>query len=85
MIFSKDDNTIYNQPDDVFEAFTDILEATGSGIFKNIQFDYLDGVLEYDSTAGHCVKYFNMEQGTPELVSDIMQWLFSMLDAAANL
>lgn len=85
MIFNKFDNVIYQQPDEVFEAFTDILEATGSSFFKNIQFDFLEGALEYDSDAGHCVKYFNMEQGTPELVADVMQWLFSMLDAAANL
>ena len=76
---------IYEQPEHVFEAFMDIYERLDSKLFKNITFDRAEGVLEYDSIRGHIVKTFDLTQGTPEVVADVMQWLFSMLDGAANL
>ena len=85
MIFDMNDNSMYKDPADVYEAFTSILATIGSSFFRNISFDSVEGVLEYDTDSGHCVKPFDLTQGTPEIVADVMQWLFSMLDAAANL
>lgn len=72
------------------EAFGDILEATGSKLFDNIELDIRDGEqfkLEYDVTitGTHITKLFNMDQGLPEIKSDIMAFLFSMLDGAVNI
>ena len=86
MITFKMHDTIYQQPDEVVEAFRDILEATNNTFFQNITYDDLEGILEYDNNLGeHFVKPFDLTQGTPEIVADLLQWLFSMLDAAANL
>ena len=86
MIKFKIHDTIYQQPDEVVEAFRDILEAVNSNFFQNIMYDDLEGVLEYDNIYGeHFIKPFDMTQGTPEITADVLQWLFSMLDAAANL
>lgn len=76
--------------DHMMEAFTDILEATGSKVFDNIELDIRDGEqfkLDYDVTltGTHITKLFDMEQGLPEIKTDIMAFLFSMLDGAVNL
>lgn len=73
----------------MLEAFTDILSATGSDLFQDIQLVEQDNglVLKYlvTPTGNEIIKEFNTDQGTPELKADIMEHLFSMLDAAANL
>lgn len=76
--------------DHMMEAFADILEATGSKVFDNIELDIRDGEqfkLDYDVTltGTHITKLFDMEQGLPEIKTDIMAFLFSMLDGAVNL
>ena len=76
---------IYNNPIHVFEAFSDILEITGNGIFDNICFFPDEGYLTYEAYGKPIKKFFDMTQGTPELVADLMDWLFSMLDAVANM
>ena len=76
---------IYSDPITLFAAFSDILEVTGNGIFKNICFFPDEGYLTYEAYGKPIKKVFNMQQGTPELASDLMDWLFSMLDAVANM
>ena len=76
---------IYTQPEHVFEAFEDIIERMDNVVFENIVFDSTDGILKYDTVYGkHVEKAFDMTQGAPEITADVMQWLFSMLDATAN-
>ena len=77
----------YTDPVGVMEAFKDIYEAIGNPIFKNIVFDLDEGFIEYDATlSGKRIrKLFDMDQGTPELIADIMDWILGMLDAAANM
>lgn len=84
-LYTKD--IIYTDPVGVFEAFTDILEAMHTGLFTEITFDADRGILEYylPMIDKHVTKIFDTEQAPPELAADVMQWLFSMLDGAANL
>lgn len=80
----KGSDLIYNKPGHVYEAFTDILERTGTGCFENITFDEQEGVLQYDVYGKHITRIFDYDQGTPEVVTDMLQWFFSMLDGIAN-
>ena len=84
-VFNPTEERIYEDPGYVYEAFTDILQATGNGLFENIQFDTCEGVLTYEAYGKPIKKIFNMKQGIPELTYEVMDWMFSMLDAAANL
>ena len=78
---------IYADPIHVFEAFSDIAERIDSKLLDNITYDVEEGVLEYDQTLTnkHIRVTFDMTQGTPEIVTDLMQWLFSLLDSMANI
>lgn len=78
--------TIYNSPEHVFEAFSDIQEALHNKIFENIVFNADEGVLEYDSTltGEHLRVVFDYTQATPEITADVLQWMFSMLDTIVN-
>ena len=71
----------------MLEAFKDILEATGADLFQDIELIEFnkDIALKYKVYSNEIVKQFDTNQGTPELKADIMEHLFSMLDAAANL
>ena len=73
----------------MFEAFEDILEATGSGLFKDIELIESNNTIaiRYYVTLNdkQVTKEFNADQGGPELKADIMEYLFSMLDGAANI
>lgn len=84
-VYTKD--IIYRDPVGVFEAFSDILETMKTGLFDNITYDADRAVLDYDLPMidKHITKIFDTEQAPPELAADLMQWLFSMLDGAANL
>lgn len=86
MVVFNEKELIYQDPTHVFEAFTDILEAIRSDLFSNVSFDEAEGSLTYYVYGETKVqKLFDMTQGTPEVVADMLQWLFSMLDGAANL
>ena len=85
-----------NQPDysigHMLDAFDDIhrLVCRVSPFFENVSFGYTQEgqpALSYTVTASDCeiTKLFNADQGEPELKADIITYLFSMLDAAANL
>lgn len=84
-VFEATPERIYKDPGYVFEAFGDIIKTTGNDIFDKIVFYEDEGVLTYEAYGKPIKKIFNMDQGTPELTADIMDWLFSMLDAIANL
>lgn len=84
-VFKAENPIIYSTPGDVFEAFKDIIEAFGCKPFENITFDIENGRLEYDCYGKHIIKLFDMEQAEPEQATDVIQWLFSMLDTIANL
>ena len=84
----KDTNeVIYTDPLHVFEAFMDITERIGTGLFENIVYRDDDGVIEYDvpEIGKHIVKVFDTDQATPDLAMDVMQWVFSMIDSIVNL
>lgn len=82
-----------NKPDyslcHMMEAFTDILKATKSDVFDEIALETNDDQLylryKVNLTGVYITKLFNMDQGEPELKSDVMEYLFSMLDGAVNL
>lgn len=78
---------IYAEPIHVFEAFSDIAEKIDSKLLDNITFYADEGVLEYDQTLTnkHIRVTFDMTQGTSEIVNDLLQWLFSLLDSMANI
>ena len=82
--FDATTEQIYTIPEHVYEAFTDIKNCFKGCMFENIQFDAAEGVLEYDVFDKHIVKPFDMTQAAPEIAADMIQWLFSMLDAMAN-
>lgn len=75
--------------DHMMEAFSDILEAIGSKLFKDIELiqDRQGIAIRYYVTINdkQITKYFETDQGGPELKADIMEYLFSMLDGAANI
>ena len=83
--FDKTTEQIYTIPSHVFDAFEDIAKCFKECIFENITFDSDKGILEYDVFEKHIVKPFDMSQATPEIAADMVQWMFSMLDAMANL
>lgn len=77
--------TSYTSVADIFEAFRDILEKIGTGDFENIKMDAGEGVIEYDCYGKHIRRVFDLTMPPEELVADVLQWLFGMLDAIANL
>lgn len=83
-VILKGKDTIYENIGDVFEAFRDILEEIGTGDFENIKMDAGEGVIEYDCYGKHIRRVFDMTMNTKELVADVLQWVFSMLDSIAN-
>ena len=84
IILHDDNRAIYTAPGNVWEAFSDILEKIGAGPFENIHFDEYEGYIEYDCYDRHIKRIFNLNQGTPEIAADVLQWAFSMLDCIAN-
>lgn len=84
-VILKDNNSaIYTNPGNVWEAFNDILKITGTHPFENIRFDEYEGCIEYDCYDRHIKRIFDLNQATPEIAADVLQWAFSMLDCIAN-
>lgn len=90
-LFKKDDQPNYTI-EHLLEAFEDIHAAMcpRQPFFKNVSFGRTaDGELalryQVAMTGKDCIKLFNDDQGTPEIIADLTAWLFSMLDGAANL
>lgn len=84
IILPDEDKVIYTDVDTVLEIFEEVYSKLRNDLFTNIE--YNNGVLDYDTKYGtHITKIFDMDQGAPEVVSDVMQYLFSMLDASINL
>jgi len=75
--------------DHMMEAFDDILAAMSNKLFKDIELiqDNEGIAIRYYVTINdkQITKYFEADQGAPELKADIMEYLFSMLDGAANI
>lgn len=87
--FKARENEVNYSIDHMMEAFSDILEAIGSKLFKDVELiEDKNGIaLKYYVTINdkQITKYFETDQGGPELKADIMEYLFSMLDGAANI
>ena len=75
--------------DHMMEAFDDILAAMSNKLFKDIELiqDNEGIAIRYYVTINdkQITKYFETDQGEPELKADIMEYLFSMLDGVANI
>lgn len=89
MIIREDNNPDYSITH-MIEAFADIYQCMKSDLFDNLEYGHTaDGqpALWYDvvPTDTAICKVFNADQGAPELKADIITYLFSMLDSAANL
>ena len=80
------DNTpIYTDPLHIMEAFSDIASCFNHNIFEDIVYDDEQGTLSYTVYGKRITRVFDMTQATPEIAQDILQWVFSMLDAMANI
>jgi hypothetical protein len=87
--FKARENEVNYSIDHMMEAFNDILEAMNNKLFKDIELiqDNEGIAIRYYVTINdkQITKYFETDQGEPELKADIMEYLFSMLDGVANI
>ena len=88
MIMREDNKPDY-PIDGLTEVLEDILERMNPGAFSGVTFGInKEGkpALRYivNLTDTEIIKLFDGEQGTPELKADVIEFMFGMLDSAAN-